>query len=605
MSKVPVTVPGGFKLPRGLSIPPRRGYYEEYDWTLDPRDYISVQRIKDKISDEYPDISDIDTESGEFDYIVNALFDNEFYTATRFDPDTIKYLIINYQIAQKASFRISELSESIKGTDRGLLKEMKLSPDQLETWIYTYHKNFDYCTTKLNLKLYGRLADNAFQNTDVVTIDASSSEHPYNAVLNPNLMSNIDRELNVKATNLGMTLSDYKSSWGSFPTSKSDVKNVYIDFDGTPWEPGIEYYIKERLMKLPPNYNETGLGAGAELLWLPCKDASGNVTTDSGGNILNCRYININDEYKRVRYGYRWPRANLDAEHLSDRIAEFENGPFKESLDKMTYAQLRYNKQVTKAQLTGNDANILQLQEELEEAIYNHEDFKNQLQSGKEWLDRIKDNIEFKTLESFTISTSCEINLNQTDNPNQTNNPYSNSGLDDEEKIDQIQEDTYRLTEIMEQEILSGCRRDASRNCILPCVKDASNICVNTSSTNTSSTNKSSTNKSLIKTITDTWNKYKILLIILIVFLVLLLLINPLISILVLILFILFFVMADQEYIDEVMAILDKVTDTLDKVTANSKKKSLTTQICTKDSSGKCSPGCTKDSSDNCVKTIL
>ena len=598
MSKVPVSVPGGFNLPHGLSIPPTRGYYEEYDWTLDPRDYISVQRIKDKISDEYPDISDIDTESGEFDYIVNALFDNEFYTATSVDPNTIKYLIINFQIAQKASFRISDLSESLKGADRGLLKEMKLSPDQLETWIYTYHKNFDYCTTKLNLTLYGRLADNAFQNTDVVTIDASSSEHPYNAFLNPNSMSNINRELTVKATNLGMTLREYKSSWGHFPTSKSDVKNVYIDFDGTPWEPGIEYYIKERLMKLPPGMNRGDM-PGSDFRQAPCKDASGNFTIDSCGNIVHCTYIYINDSQGRLRYGYRWPRANLDAEHLSDRIAEFENGPFKESLDKMTYAQLRYNKQVTKAQLTGNDANILQLQEELEEAIYNHEDFKNQLQSGKEWLDRIKDNIEFKTLESFTISTSCEINLNQTDNPNQTNNPYSNSGLDDEEKIDQIQEDTYRLTEIMEQEILSGCRRDGS-NCRLPCVKDASNICVNTSSTNNSSTN-----KSLIKTITDTWNKYKILLIILIVFLVLLLLINPLISVIVLILFILFFVMADQEYIDKVTDILDKVTDTLDKVTANSKKKSLTTQICTKDSSGKCSPGCTKDSSDNCVKTIL
>ena len=594
-----VSVPEGFKLPHGLSIPPDRGYYEEYDWTLDPRDYISVQRIMDKISVEYPGRSDIDPERGEFDYIVNDLFINEFYTTTRVDPNTIKYLIINFQIAQKASFRISELSESIKGADRGLLKEMRLSPDQLETWIYTYHKNFDYCNTKLNLKRYGRLADNAFQNTDVVTIDVSSSEHPYNAVLNPNLMSNINRELTVKATNLGMTLREYKSSWGHFPTSKSDVKNVYIDFDGTPWEPGIEYYIKERLMKLPPGMNRRDM-PGSDFRQAPCKDASGNFTIDSCGNIVHCTYIYINDSQGRLRYGYRWPRANLDAELLEDILAEFENGTFKESFDKMNYAKNRLelledaisakDQQLTKARLAG-DPDSLQLLEELEELqsripdrendILEATDFYNQvkdyLASNNVWLENIKANIEFKDVESFTISTPpCETNLNQTDNLNQTNNPYSNSGLDDEEKLDQILEDSDRLAKIMEQEILSGCRRDGS-NCRLPCVKDASNICVNPSSTNKSSTNNSSTNKSLIKTITDTWNKYKILLIILIVFLVLLLLINPLISVIVLILFILFFVMADQEYIDKVTDILDKVTDTLDKVTANSKRKGPTT----------------------------
>ena len=576
-----VFVPKGFKIPPELSIPPKRGYYEEYDWTLNPRDYISRLELSEKIykkiynsdpppvtseelgimfPDEYrkttdslknqspeaqeyylfqvlwahwvknpiprPILEEETLDSGEYDDIVNDMFKKVFVEGTA-TTEGIK-LLKDFQIAQKKSFKIAE-SWNLENGDE-LKNLMNLEDEELDTWIHTYHENFDYCTTKSNLKLYGRIYDPAFENSYLTRLAqyADSPAHPYNAVLDENRMSVRNEYLKREAFKMGLTLNKYKFFWGDFPSSKSSINTKFIDFDETPWEPGIEHYTRNG---------------------------------------------------DRGRTGYVWPNANVQYEILEKTIESFfENHDYSKP-----------NK-------------------------IRHKNLQDQLK-------RIEAKIEFVNDSAFTVKTIC--NITSTD---QTINPYDINNEEDElELLKQINENN-RLNELAIQDaknlISSGCSRDLSANCILPCVNDASNNCVNTQICTTDlrgncklpciydkskkkCVKPSFKNKSLIKTITNTWNKYKILLIILIVFLVLLLLINPLISIIVLILFILFFVIADQEYIDKVTDILDKITAILDKVTANSKKKGPTTQLCTKDSSGKCSPGCKLNSSGNCVKNDL
>ena len=583
-----MSVPEGFKIPPELSIPPKRGYYEEFDWTLNPRNYISRLELSYKIykkinnsepppltseeleimfPDEYREVKESlknqspeaqeyylfqvlwahwvenpiprpilleeTIDSGEYDYIVNDMFQEAFVKG---DFDVYKKLLKDFQIAQKKSFKIAE-SWNLENGDE-LKNLMNLDDNELNIWIHTYHKNFDYCTTKSNLKLYGRIYDPAFENSYYTRLAwyADSSIHPYNVVLDELQMSERNKVLATAALKLGMSLKQYKYSWGRFASSKSSIKTKFIDFDGTPWEPGIEHYTR--------------------------------------------KIQGITDNGDRVRTGYVWPNANVQYEILAKTIDSFFDNNALNKQNKIRYSALQ------------------------------------------DQLEKLQNQIEFVDDSSFTVTTICNITSTY-----QTDNPYDINNEDELELLKKINE-ANRLNELTIQDvqnlISSGCGRDLSGNCKLPCVKDVSNICVKPITQNCTTdlsgncklpciydiskkkcVNPSSTNKSLIKTITDTWNKYKILLIIFIVFLVLLLLINPLISILVLILSILFFFIADQEYIDAVMAILDKITNILNKVTANPKKKSPTTQICTKDSSGKCSPGCKIDSSGNCVKTVL
>jgi hypothetical protein len=229
-------------------MPPRFGYYEEFDFTFNPRNFISISdsRLLQKVLLEDPlrwESKNPDLRDGEFDHLFEELFTEEWDNTVDKD-EIIKDILKNIQITQKKSLRIFNLNKDVKGADRGLLDSMKLTRNEYSEWFYTYHKNFDYCATKSNLKRYGKLVDSAFENSDVVTIDINSELHPYNAILNESVMSNVNSELTKKASSLNMTLGEYKSSWGSFPTSSNSINPPVYDFDGTLWEPGNDYYYK-------------------------------------------------------------------------------------------------------------------------------------------------------------------------------------------------------------------------------------------------------------------------------------------------------------------------------------------------------------------------
>ena len=243
-----ITIPNGYKLPTGFTMPPRFGYYEEFDFTFNPRNFISISdsRLLQKVLLEDPlrwESKNPDLRDGEFDHLFEELFTEEWDNTVDKD-EIIKDILKNIQITQKKSLRIFNLNKDVKGADRGLLDSMKLTRNEYSEWFYTYHKNFDYCATKSNLKRYGKLVDSAFENSDVVTIDINSELHPYNAILNESVMSNVNSELTKKASSLNMTLGEYKSSWGSFPTSSNSINPPVYDFDGTLWEPGNDYYYK-------------------------------------------------------------------------------------------------------------------------------------------------------------------------------------------------------------------------------------------------------------------------------------------------------------------------------------------------------------------------
>jgi len=229
--------------PTGFTMPPQFAYYTEYDWTFNPRNFIGVkdefliQMAKDldpdptRFRNEAPNLAD-----GEFDDIIEEgfmLYWNSL-TGTAKD-DVIRSILENIQIVQKKALKIS-------GKD--LLKKMHISSQCYKYWADTYFPKFDYMTAKNNLIKCGKFVDCAFENSDVCEQEITSSDHPYNAVLDQRVMSRINEANSSKAQILGITLNQYTSWWGHFPDSPySDSVSTPYTINGIdPWVPGIDHW---------------------------------------------------------------------------------------------------------------------------------------------------------------------------------------------------------------------------------------------------------------------------------------------------------------------------------------------------------------------------